>query len=201
MSNDGQRVAVTGTVEAASSHPDDDDACARQDGERIDQLLAELQTMAGPQTWACIEELLQRTVSVYGQGLARMLQHARHAGAAETELAAQVTADPLVSSLLLLHGMHPAPLQDRVHGAIAALAPLLAPHGVTLELLAVEATALRLRVRRETAACASTSRKVEESIEHAIHEAAPEVERIAIEDPKAEAGKLVQLSLGPRRQR
>lgn len=199
MSGDGERLPTQAA--GASAAQSDADARARHDGERIDQLLAELQSMAGPQSWACIEELLHRTVGLYGQGLGRMLQHARDAGAAEAELAAQVSADSLVSSLLLLHGLHPAPLEDRVHAVISALGSQLQAHGVTLTLLEIAPSSLRLRVEREDAACTSTMRKVTQAIEHAIHEAAPEVERIAIEDPRAEAGKLVQLAVGPRRRR
>ena len=50
-------------------------------------------------------------------GLTRILQMAQRSGEAGRRLADQFTEDALVTSLLLLYGLHPNDLETRVRGA------------------------------------------------------------------------------------
>ena len=45
--------------------------------------------------------------------------------------------DELVAHLLLLHGLHPVPVRERVLGALDEVRPYLATHGGGVELLDV----------------------------------------------------------------
>ena len=45
--------------------------------------------------------------------------------------------DPLVSGLLLLHGLHPLDLEARVRNAIEEVKPRLGLHGGSVELLGI----------------------------------------------------------------
>ena len=56
---------------------------------------------------ASTEELVGLLVGVYGEGLAHIMTAIADVGPAGTALLAQLTDDPLVESLLLLHDLHP----------------------------------------------------------------------------------------------
>ena len=49
--------------------------------------------------------------------------------------------DELVAHLLLLHGLHPVPVRERVLGALDEVRPYLATHGGGVELLDVSTRA------------------------------------------------------------
>jgi Fe-S cluster biogenesis protein NfuA len=116
-------------------------------------------------------EVVTALVEMYGEGLARMMalvsdQRARDAFA----------ADELVSHLLLLHDLHPVPLEERVRGAIEAA-------GAAAELLAIEGGVVRLRAKAGScAACASSAGTKQQAIEEAIARAAPDVDRVEFWD-------------------
>ena len=46
--------------------------------------------------------------------------------------------DELVAHLLLLHGLHPVPVRERVIGALDEVRPYLVAHGGGVELLGVD---------------------------------------------------------------
>jgi Fe-S cluster biogenesis protein NfuA len=181
-----------------ASSPHGEDEQLRQDGARIEQLLDEIHGMAGPHTWERVEELVQRLVGLYGAGLARLLAHARDTGAAEASLATRLCGDELVSSLLVLHGLHPVPVAARVQQALDAVRPYFDSHAGDVELLGVDDTVVQLRLLGTCRGCPSSRATSETLLRRVIEEAAPEVTRIDIDGVRAgeaEAGALVQLEV------
>ena len=79
----------------------------RAASDRIEVLMGELAAL-GPAVEAKTEELLRLLLSLYGGGLERILSTIEEAGAAGL-LFPRLTADDLVRTLLLLHGLEPAP--------------------------------------------------------------------------------------------
>jgi hypothetical protein len=149
------------------------------EGERIARLLDEVQAMAGPTTWQRVEELVRRLVALHGEALARILAVAREGGAFGPDREARLCEDELVSSLLLLHGLHPLPTAERVARAVASLGERLAPEvEVVLEALGDDGVA-RVRVRGEGRGCGAGA-ALARGIEHAILEAAPELVGVEI---------------------
>jgi len=156
---------------------------AKQDAARIDQLLESLQGMAGPSTWMAIEELMERLLRTYGAGLARALAHARAAGADGARFDERLGEDDLLSSLLLLHGLHPLPLRARVERALEKVRPALGSHAGDVELAALdERGSLTLRFLGSCSGCPSSRATVEHTVRRAIEEAAPEIATIEIAD-------------------
>lgn len=86
----------------------DDEAALRREGDRIAQLIEDLGALAGAPIRQRAEELVQRLVHLYGAGLQRLLGIL---GPDRLDDATRVRLreDPLVSSLLVLHGIHPDP--------------------------------------------------------------------------------------------
>ncbi|MGH3101956.1 MAG: NifU family protein, partial [Thermoleophilia bacterium] len=117
-----------------------DDRQARELVARIDVLLDEVRDV----------ELVQALVDLYGEGLARIVAH-------DPECVAGLADDELVSHLLLLHGLHPRPLEQRVRGALADVRPYLEQHGGDVELLGVEGGIARLRLEGSCNGCPSST--------------------------------------------
>lgn len=93
---------------AAGEAPLGADAELRREGDRIAQLIEDLGTIGGAPVRQRAEELVGRLIHLYGAGLAGLMQ-ILGAGGFPGEVKAQLASDPLVSSLLLLHGLHPDP--------------------------------------------------------------------------------------------
>ena len=81
--------------------------------------------------------------------------------------------DELVSHLLLLHGIHPVPVEARVRAALEEVRPYLESHGGDVELVAVEDGVVRLRMEGSCSGCPSSAMTLKLAIEDAIHKARP----------------------------
>jgi len=166
------------------SEPELDPAAS---GDRIERLL-EASAAAGPVARERAEELVRLVVELYGAGLERVLELAYDAGALTDELLESLAADELVSSLLLVHGLHPYGVEDRVERALADVRPYLGSHGGDVELLGVtEDGVVRLQLLGSCDGCASSAVTLELAVEDAIRAAAPEIVRIDVEEKPKEA--------------
>src|SRR5262245_37351497 len=82
----------------------------RQRVRRIEALVETLEQTADPATRAAARELMATLLDLHRAGLARLLEVVGRA-----EVVAEACADDeLIRTLLLLHGLHPAPLEERV---------------------------------------------------------------------------------------
>lgn len=110
--------------------------------------------------------------------------------AAGAELIDRLGADRTVSSLLVLHGLHPDPMETRVQQAITQLAGELRKQDVEVQLLAIDEGNVRILARTNAHACGSTAGTVRASIEEAVFAAAPEIASLTIEglEPKSARG-------------
>ena len=169
-----------------------DDAQAA--GERIEALLAELRSQAGPQVAATAEELVSCLVELYGAGLAQVV---KLLGEDETgpALMDKLVADPLVESLLLVHDLHPLDTSARVRRAVEEVLPQLGSHAGNVEYLGLDEAGV-LRLRLEQSGCSADT--VRDLIEKAVAGAAPEAAGVAIEmaQPPAEP-TLLQITRRP----
>ena len=169
-----------------------DDAQAA--GERVEALLAELRSQAGPQVAATAEELVGCLVELYGAGLARITEIL---GEDESgpKLMDKLVADPLVESLLLVHDLHPLDTSTRVRRAVEEVLPQLGSHAGNVEYLGLDEAGV-LRLRLEQSGCSADT--VRDLIEKAVAGAAPEAAGVAIEmaQPPAEP-TLLQITRRP----
>jgi Fe-S cluster biogenesis protein NfuA len=154
---------------------------AQKAGERVEALLAELGSQAGPQVAATAEELVTCLVELYGAGLAQIVATLRKDDAGPG-LMDKLVADPLVCSLLLLHDLHPLPVSERVRRAVDEVLPRLGAHAGRVEFLGVdEAGVVRLRLERGGHGCSSSSSAVIQALSEAVAGAAPEAADVDID--------------------
>lgn len=170
---------------AAGNRPGVD---AKASGERIERLL-EASASAGPVARERAEELIRLVVDLYGAGLERMLTLAYDAGVLSDPLLEAFAADDLVASLLLVHGLHPYPVEDRIARALEQVRPYLGSHGGDVELLEVtDAGIARLRLLGSCDGCPSSAATLSLAVEGAVTGAAPEVVSIEVVEESAAAG-------------
>jgi Fe-S cluster biogenesis protein NfuA len=154
----------------------------RAAGDQIEALLAEVASLGDPRARAKAEQLVQLLMRLYGGGLERILEIVdEEGGAAADRLFDCLAADSLVSSLLILHGLHPLDVETRVRRALDTVRPYLGSHGGDVQLLGVEQGVVRLRLVGSCDGCPSSAITKKLAIERAIAEAAPEVTAVEIE--------------------
>src|SRR5271168_4788140 len=93
--------------------------------QRIEALVHEIESVADPRVQSRAVELVSLLMELHGAGIARMLELLSDVRATAASAPQQFAADPLVSSLLLLYGLHPIDLETRVHQALEKVRPLL----------------------------------------------------------------------------
>ena len=110
-------------------------------GERINALL-DASASGGVVAKERAEELVRLVADLYGSGLERLLSILYELGRLDDEALAALAADDLVSSLLLVHDLHPYDVVTRVEQALDNVRPYLGSHGGDVELLQAAAFVL-----------------------------------------------------------
>lgn len=147
----------------------------------IEELLRTLETIADPTVQAGAVELVQTLMEVHGAGLERIIELVKQAGEPGQTIIDRLAHDPVVSSLLLVHGLHPDDLQTRVQRALERVRPYLHSHGGDVQLLGITDGRVRLRLQGSCHGCASSATTLKLAIEDAIYEAAPDVMELQVE--------------------
>lgn len=156
-----------------------DDEQLRAESLEIEHLLGEIQQLVTPPAWQRIERVLARVIRLYGAGLARSLEHARNAGVAPSfdEL---VASDDLLASLLVLHGLHPLAVEERVARAVVTVRAELGLAIDDLVLVSVQDGRVELQGSADMGGGAMASRVAEAAIRRVIESVAPEVTAVEI---------------------
>ena len=147
----------------------------------IESLLQQVSLFPDQEMRATTEELIRAILDLHGEGLARILTVIAEAGG--DGVLEQLVNDGLVSSLLLLHGLHPVDLETRIRHALAELETSLhmADGGVTLMSIADGIAYVRL-MGNNCQGCTTSTEMLRAAIEEAISQVAPELEGVQIED-------------------
>lgn len=161
-------------------------------GDRIEALLGELRSSLDQRSWERVEEAIGLVTDLYGGGLERVLQLV---GDDDVQ---RLTSDELVASLLILHGLHPHDLEDRVHAALDSVRPYMESHGGYVEVLGIDEDAgvLHLRMMGSCDGCPSSSVTLQNAVRQALDESAPEIVHIdVIDETPAEPAPAIAIGL------
>lgn len=141
-------------------------------GQQVESLLASLGEESAVAT---AERIIQLLVEYYGNGLARVVD------IVGPEMVHELVRDPLVESQLILHGLHPLTVDERIEQALDRVRPYLGSHagGVAYEGVDAEGVA-RLTLSGSCHGCPSSTVTVQATIESAVLAAAPEVARVEV---------------------
>jgi Fe-S cluster biogenesis protein NfuA len=146
-----------------------DDRAVRERLAALDEQLAQLENTPGP-----IGELALAAVSglaeIYGQALARTLD------LADPALVERMLGDELIGHLLVLHGIHPAPIEDRTSRVIEGLRAALSARGAEIDLAGIEQRVVILRLSLK--GCGTSAAGIEQAVRDAVLAAVPELSAV-----------------------
>src|SRR5918998_6516692 len=149
--------------------------------ERVQELLGSLDEIADPVAQARVQELVGTVLELYGAGLERILGILEDAGDPALPIRNALLDDGVVASLLLIHGLYPISLEERVTQALDSMRPFLATHGGNVELVSIEEGVARLRLQGSCNGCPSSAATLENALKEAIEEAAPDLLGLEVE--------------------
>jgi Fe-S cluster biogenesis protein NfuA len=163
--------------------------------ERVQDLLGSLDEIADPVAQARVQELVGTVLELYGAGLERILGVIADAGEGAIHIRNALLDDGVVASLLLIHGLYPISLEERITEAVESVRPFLASHGGGVEILSVEDGVARLRLQGSCNGCPASASTLEHALKEAIDEAAPDLLALEVEgavglDAKDESSEL-----------
>lgn len=148
---------------------------------RVQELQARLDATSDPATREVAEELVAAVVQMYGAGLEKIFGALAADGEAGARIAAGLADDPDVGSLLLIHDLHPVPLERRVAEALEKVRPYMESHGGNVELLSLQDGVARIRLQGSCSDCRASSATLELAIKQALEEAAPDLWGLEVE--------------------
>ena len=147
--------------------------------EKIEGLVRKIESLPDAEARTTAIALMQALMEFHGSALDRMMELIAESGEAGYAVFDSFAQDDQVGSLLLLYGLHPLPLEQRVTQALDKVRPYLDSHGGNVELLAIDDGVVRLRMQGSCKSCPSSAMTLKLAIEEAIYAAAPDV--LAIE--------------------
>ena len=153
----------------------------RDDIKRIGGLVQEMESIADPVVRAVAKDLVQSLMELHGAALEKILETVAASGEPGMAIIDRLGRDTLVSSVLILYGLHPEEVETRVVNAVDRVQPQLRKQGCEVELLSVNGGAIRLRVEMGTHTCGSTAKTVLATLEGAMYDAAPDLVSLVIE--------------------
>jgi Fe-S cluster biogenesis protein NfuA len=149
--------------------------------ERVQELLGSLDEIADPFAQQRVQELIGAVLELYGAGLDRILGVVADAGEPGLPIRDALLDDGIVASLLLIHGLYPVSLEERVTQALDSVRPFLASHGGNVELISVEEGVARLQLQGSCNGCPSSAATLEHALREAIDAAAPDLLGLEVE--------------------
>jgi Fe-S cluster biogenesis protein NfuA/nitrite reductase/ring-hydroxylating ferredoxin subunit len=160
---------------------------------KVEALIGQVEDLPDPVARQTAMEMVEALLDLYGEGLSRML------GQLDDGARLALADDELVAHLLLLHDIHPVPVESRVLQALDEVRPYLDSHGGGVELVGVVDGVARLRMHGSCDGCPSSTMTLKLAIEDAIQKAAPDVAAVEAEGvsrPQAPPGPtLLQLEV------
>ncbi|MEO7034139.1 MAG: hypothetical protein ABI548_09625 [Polyangiaceae bacterium] len=157
---------------------------------RVETLLTELSHSSDPMLERATREVLSTVLELHRRGLERVLELAAREDAVRDALA----RDSKVSAMLLLHGLHPVSLGERVKRTIGVVRERFAGKLDSVEAEVLGAGSIVVRIVPAASTCGSTRQAVHQGFEEALLSAVPDADSVSVEFAEA-APMLIQLRL------
>lgn len=151
--------------------------------QRIGQIVEQLEATTDPTVRAIGKELLESLMALHGAAIERILELASETGEAGGTIIRKCAGDELVSSLLLLYGLHPDDLPTRVTRALERSRAYLQSHAASAELASLtEDGQVVVRLEVKPSGCGSSAASVKSRLEAALQDAAPDAASIVVQE-------------------
>jgi Fe-S cluster biogenesis protein NfuA len=150
-----------------------DDGAVEQRLARLDEVLGHLEQIPG-RTAELALTAVETLAEVYGEALRRVTTCA----VGSPEVLDAMAGDELLRHLLMLHRIHPDPMEHRVAQAIEDVRAQLRSQGIEPELTGVEAGVADIRLAGAGRGCGSTAAR--ELVREQVLAAAPELAEVRV---------------------
>ena len=158
-----------------------DNAEFQQYAQKLEQAVKRVTAIQDEDARNTALELMQSLMDLHGSGLTRIVEVLVASGEPGRNTLTELGRDPLICGLLVLYGIHPVPLEERIAAAVDRVAPQVRKHSGEVELLSVSEDGVKVSIQTSGSGCHSSPDAVKQLIEQAIRESAPEVEDIICE--------------------
>ena len=125
--------------------------------QRVEALIGTVEASAESDVRSAALELVRSVMDFHAAAVDRMMEIVAGTGAGGFAIFDEFGKDDLVANLLMLYGLHPLGIEERVLGAIEKVRPSLSLHEGDVELLGVSDGVVRLRLRGSCDGCPSDS--------------------------------------------
>jgi Fe-S cluster biogenesis protein NfuA len=160
----------------------DEEETMEWQNQRLQQLMEEIDGMAEGEIKEMMQDCVQNLLSFYGCGLKRILQIISEGNSsAAKDIYNKLIEDGFVSSLLLIHDLHPLDLKTRLHFALEKVRPYVDGHGGRIEIVSVENGIAKIKMSGSCKGCPSSENTIELGIKKAIEENCPDLLGLEIE--------------------
>lgn len=143
--------------------------------ESIETVIRQIEAASDPNVRTAARELVQLIMELHGAGLERILEVLRSSESGQSTLAS-LGRDDMVSSLLVLYGLHPLSIEERISEAIEKANRQMRARSATVEVLSVTDGAVRLNLKANGHGPA-----LKEIVEAAVYQAAPDITSLIID--------------------
>jgi Fe-S cluster biogenesis protein NfuA len=147
---------------------------------RVEQAVQRVNALVDDDARTAGFDLLQSLMDLHGSVITRLVEVLSESEAGRSCLA-KLGSDPLICGLLVLYGVHPVGLEQRVAEAIDKVRPQLRRQNGSVELIGVADGAVRVKIQSSGNGCGSSPDAHKQMVEQAILEAAPEVVEVIAE--------------------
>jgi Fe-S cluster biogenesis protein NfuA len=157
--------------------------------DRVEELLAGFDAVQTPRrARERAEELVRTIVTLYGDGLERVLSIMHEELGERSEACFErLCDDKFVESLLCLHGLHPIALEERIDRALQSVLPYIKSHKGNMEVSRIEGDVVYLRLEGSCEGCPASAATLKLAVERAILERVPEIREVRAEEPAVAA--------------
>ena len=163
---------------------------------RLNLLVEELEQYTDTEVRDKALDLVQIILKLYGESLRRIMA-SFDAEPQRDQILGRMANDEVIRSILLIHGLMPVSLYDRVATKLNELRPYLVSQGCDVELLGIDDARARIRLMRSGKGAPPIA-VLKADIEKALSEVAPDLAGIEIDgfSEKVEATAKVAAALG-----
>lgn len=160
--------------------------------EHINTLVERVNSIADEGARATSLELLQSLMDLHGAAMCRVVELLMESEAGRASLT-KVGDDPFICGLLVLYGIHPLSIEERVGRAIDKVRSQLHKQGGSVELAGIVDSVVQVKIEGSGHGCGSSADAFKRTVEQAILECAPEVVEVQAIGSAAPATGFVSL--------
>jgi Fe-S cluster biogenesis protein NfuA/nitrite reductase/ring-hydroxylating ferredoxin subunit len=170
-----------GTI-AKKNPVQDEIAELNQQSQHIQELIEEIDALPDSNARSLMQECMQEILSFYGHGLERILNIiSKGNSSAAKDIFNNLIGDSFITSLLLIHDLHPLDLKTRLYQALEKVKPYMDSHGGSVEIVSLENGVAKLKLSGSCKGCPSSASTLELGIQQAIEEICPDLLGLEVE--------------------